>query len=240
VTDNFGDISSAGCSSPTVTPTQSPLPTDTPTPTLTNTPTPKPTNTPTPTLTNTPTPTPTPGPITLDATSNKYTNGQTSDPWTHTYTARPNSIVLVGVGLNDASKRTVSSVTFAGMSLTLYTHYAFNLYSGADLWYLAIPSSLPSGPYPIVVNVSGNAEGIAAGAATWYNVNTASPFSNLTTNTGQSMTSASIPISSATGQVVTDILFLSQDTADALFVADSPATQLWYAGTSATAGVSFH
>lgn len=214
------DLALAG---PTPTPTPTPIPTSIPT----STPTPTPTQTPTPTPTPTPIPTPTPTPtsIVFDAVTTTTGTGTTTYSWSHTSGSGSNRIIVVGVSLANTGSG-VSSVSYAGQSLTKLRSDTSGTASRSEIWYLLNP---PSGANTTVVTLAAT-QNMDAVAMTWFNVNSTTPLGTSAGSNSGGVIPASDAISvtlpsTTTSDVVIDVVSIGPTTSSAVCCPGAGQTQ---------------
>jgi O-glycosyl hydrolase len=125
--------------------------------------------------------------------------------WSHTVGTGTHPVLVVGVACEPQGVSTpnVSTVTFAGQSLTKLTA-AFNT-SGpvreADIWYLVNP---PAGPGEIVVTLLNTFSPQIGFSSSWFNVNQSAPFR--TPATAESNGTAGGLSLSTTGGAASDVV----------------------------------
>ena len=142
-------------------------------------------------------------PIVFDAFSSIATGGKaTNHTWSHTVGAAGTNRILV-VGTSAESAVAVTGVTYAAQALTKIGAQASldGATAATELWYLIAP---PTGPNDIVVTLSANKK-LAAGATSWTGVHQTTPLGTAVFAPGNSL-SASVDVTSATGEVVVDAL----------------------------------
>jgi hypothetical protein len=147
------------------------------------------------------------GVITFDAASAQAgsSSGSTSLTWSHTVTsAGSDRILIVGVGVdqNQSCCRTVTGVTYGGVSMAVVpSGISTNANrTRSELWYLVNP---PTGTNNVVVTLSGSAD-VRAGATSYTGVNQATPLGTAIGATGSSSTASVSGVSSAAGELVVD------------------------------------
>ncbi len=140
-------------------------------------------------------------PPVVDSVSTKTGNG-TSVTWSHTVSGSgTNRLLVVGVSHRTAnSAATVTGVTYAGLPLTR-VGMATQTNVRVHLWYLINP---PTGTNSVVVALS-NQEKMVAAAVSLTGVRQSAPLGTFTSSIGNS-TSPSVAVSSATGDVVLDVM----------------------------------
>lgn len=135
--------------------------------------------------------------VTFDNSSFSGAPGVSTRTWSH-QTLGSDRLMIVGVSC--ISSRTVTSVTYNGVALTIQTSVLRNGMRTTFAW-LANPSL---GTNNVVVTLSGSAD-MYCGAVTYNGVNTGAPFGTFVTATGKSST-PSITVASAAGELAVDIL----------------------------------
>ncbi len=125
--------------------------------------------------------------------------------WTHTVGDESNRLLLVGVAIRNGGNQTVSGVTWDGTSLTQVPSGAVTNGTNvrAEMWYLVAPA-LGAGK-TITVTLSGSAN-VAAGAITFAGVHQTTPFDSCASATGSSTSPSVSGVTSATADVVVDVL----------------------------------
>jgi immune inhibitor A len=163
------------------------------------------------------------GSIAFDAASSAHTDPDSSTlSWSHT-TSGSDRILIVGV--TTRSNTPVTSLTYAGMSLTKIRHDNPGGDVCTELWALLAP---PEGTGTVALAVD-SATTIEAGATTWTGVGA------LGNNAGASGTgpTASVDVASASGEVVVDVV--GTQNKDAAVTAGEGQTERW--NEVGTAGV---
>ncbi|NTW30838.1 MAG: tail fiber domain-containing protein, partial [Candidatus Moranbacteria bacterium] len=112
-----------------------------------------------------------------------------------------NRILIVGVSIDGAGSG-VSSMTYAGDSLTKIAEQTSGGTVEAQLWYLVNPDS---GSNTLAVTMINNSEAFSVGAMTFEGVNQSNPIGTYASAYGDS-TAASVTVSSGTGQMVVDVV----------------------------------
>lgn len=166
-------------------------------------------------------------PITLDNAQSASFGGNTNTTvtWTHVPGAHANQVLVVGIV--SARNQAASSVTYEGTALTKLTSQTcgntdFTPYCEAELWYLVSPAT--SGTHQISVTVTPGSTVIAGGSATYYNVDTTTPFGAAATAFGTTSGNSQITNTvntSNSGQRVIDVLASDNTTTT------PSGTQLW-------------
>ncbi len=138
------------------------------------------------------------GQITVNSTSSNSTTAAASLTWPHTITSGSNRALLVGISIENGGSST--GVTYGGTPLTLVgrsvgTHTV-------ELWRLLAP---PVGPANIVASF-GATNQVVGGAAAFNGVSQTTPTGTFAGAGGVS-TAPSVNISSATGELVLDVLY---------------------------------
>jgi uncharacterized repeat protein (TIGR01451 family) len=167
--------------------------------------------------------------ISVDSASNAPSSGGASTlSWPHTVGSGQNRVLIVGTSNRDGNK-TVTSVTYGVSSLTRigYQNGPGNT-ARMELWYLLAPAS---GTADIVVTWNGS-NAVAAGAVSFTGVDQATPLGAFASAQGNT-SSASVAVSSATGDVVIDTIAATGDAVS--LTAGGSQTVQWNVG-SGTAG----
>lgn len=146
------------------------------------------------------------GAVTFDAATSAGNYSASSITFSHTVGASANYL-LVGVSWFDGGGRSITGVTYNGVSMSSVisqedtsTGNSFK----SHLWKLANPAT---GANNVVVTFSTTVDDIAAGAASFIGVNATTPLGTAAGASGVS-TTATVNVSSATGEMVFDnILF---------------------------------
>jgi len=123
-------------------------------------------------------------------------NGSTpalTHSWAHTCTGT-NRLLVVGVSV--AATTSVSTITYAGVTLTKAGHIA-SAADRAEIWYLVAPAT---GSNTIVVTLVASARAIL-GATSWTAVYQITPVGTLATGTGTSTTALATAASETSGYV---------------------------------------
>ena len=146
--------------------------------------------------------------ITVDASSYVVAPSKTATTasWSHTVGTGSNTLLAVGVSVENPSTQTnnVTSVTYGGTALTrigtqsLISGTSFYL---TEIWYLLSPAS---GTATITVNVN-NSASIVAGAVSFTGVNLSNPTGTFISTTGNGK-SASVNAATVAGDMVLDTL----------------------------------
>ncbi|WP_345531602.1 DUF4347 domain-containing protein, partial [Viridibacterium curvum] len=158
--------------------------------------------------------------IVQDAVSSAATStlGSTSLSFAHTVGSGSNGILIVEVSLRYNAG--ASSVTYGGVALTKLSSVTDALgVVTAELWYLKSPTA---GTANVVVTLPTTHE-FVAGASSFFNVNQTTTFGTVATADGSSGT-ASLAVSSATGELVIDVVASRQNTTSTV---GAGQTQLW-------------
>ncbi|MFC2046308.1 Ig-like domain-containing protein [Chloroflexota bacterium] len=155
------------------------------------------------------------GTIAFDAASSAHTDlDSIALSWSHT-TSGSDGIMIVGV--TTRSNRQVTSLTYGGANLTHIRHDNPGFDVRTELWVLVAP---PEGTHTVDLVVD-NSTTIEAGATTWNGVGA------LGSNAGASGsgTTASVDISSSSGEVVVDVVGTQH--AEATVEAGEGQTERW-------------
>jgi hypothetical protein len=151
--------------------------------------------------------------IAFDAVSESWTNSGTSLTWSHTCSG---SDRILWVSVMTLSTRTVTGVTYNGVSLTSLTRSSGS--QPMQLWYLIAPAT---GANNIVVSINSTASFIYTSAASYTGVNQSSqPDAQNTNNT--------------TGTSITTTLTTVADNSWSILGARNDATGITSAGTNST------
>ena len=142
-----------------------------------------------------------PPPTAFDTASTCAPGNALSFSWAHTVGNGSNRLLLVNVSVRNNASQKVSSVTYAGKSLTQVGYVANSSYVRAELWRLVNP---PTGTSDVVVNLYAAANAVCS-ATSWSGVNQSTPLGSKVTTTGNS-TSPYKAVTSATNDVVYDAL----------------------------------
>ena len=129
--------------------------------------------------------------------ANGWTLGTTIS-WSHTTTVNPNSIMIVNVS---SVSKSVSSVTYNGVSFTKLTTLACSAGCNHEIWYLLNPAS---GVNTVVVTLSAS-DHFVASSTSYFNVNQTTPFGTLGTNTGTS-SGPTVTFNTVTNELVYDLI----------------------------------
>jgi hypothetical protein len=147
------------------------------------------------------------GAITVDANSSKNTGANTSnvlpisgDSWSHTVSGA-NTILIVGVAINQAGTESVSSVTFNGRAFTLIGTATRSGQSRVELWYQVAPDT---GTHAVQVLLN-TAARFVAGATSYNMVDQTTPLGAFAGANGNSK-AASVNVTSEPGDLVVDIM----------------------------------
>jgi hypothetical protein len=153
----------------------------------------------------------TPIPPAIDAISTAtVSSGQSSRTFSHT-TSGTDRLIIVGISFNNDDLQTVSSVTYAGQALTKIGQAVQSDDARVELWYRVAPTT---GTNNVVVTFSaGLNDGGVIGAMTFTGVNQSTPLGTFASATGDS-TSASVNVSSATGELVLGVISVEGEDAD--------------------------
>lgn len=144
--------------------------------------------------------------IAVDSSSDESsTSNSSSLSFSHTTGSGSDRYMLVGVSFRNDDGQRVTSVSYAGRSLSKIGHDSRDD-ARVEIWQLVAP---PSGSSTVQVNFSRRTQGRGAGAVTFTGVDQSTPYENYTTNDASSGT-ASISISSETDDLVFAV-FSSED-----------------------------
>lgn len=155
--------------------------------------------------------------VTFDASSSTTNTSNVSTlTWTHTTTMNAGRILIVGV--SEIWDNPVSSVTYAGVSLSkVNMSTCASSACKTEMWYMINP---PSGSNSVVVNFSSSQTNLSAGATSYYGVNTANPLGTSVVNSG-ALGQPSITVTSTSQQVIADTLAIN-------------TSQIWTPGSGQT------
>lgn len=167
--------------------------------------------------------------ITLDNSQSPNFAGSTNTTvsWNHTPNTSTNSILIVSVATTRNQAVATNGVTYEGANLTKLSsqqcgNTIFSPYCEVELWYIVNPST--GGTHQISVTLSPGSTIVAAGSATYDNINTTTPFGSVSTifgNTSGSQQITNVVTTTSTHQLVIDALATDN-------VTTSPSgTQLW-------------
>ncbi len=149
--------------------------------------------------------------LAIDTTSSSAGANVASLSWSHTVSG-VNRLLVVGV--SKRSYNSVTSVTYNGVALTKSgaVQAGSGDFSRSELWYLVNP---PTGTNTIVVTPGGN-DWMQTGAISFTGANQITPLGIFASNFGGSgVTSASVNVTSAPGEIVVDALTFWNTTTDA-------------------------
>ncbi len=133
--------------------------------------------------------------VTFDSSSSL--NGSTAaltHSWDHVC-AGTNRLLVVGVSVSGGN--TVSTITYAGVTLTKAGHIASSGFDRAEMWYLIAPAT---GTNTITVTLAGVARAIL-GATSWTATHQTTPVGTLATGTGTGTAPLATATSETTGYV---------------------------------------
>src|SRR5437899_967627 len=168
--------------------------------------------------------TPTPA-VTTGELSSSQTGGTSTTTWAHT-TSGTNKVLVVGVSWANITTRTVTSVTYAGQTMTSAGSAVNANNAGAEIFYLVAPAA---GSNTVSVTLSGSANSLVGGAVTLTGVNQTTPLGTFASATSSS-TTPSVNATSNAGETVIDTVSLTSS--GAITVGVGGQTQQWQAGTS--------
>src|SRR5437899_4287912 len=157
--------------------------------------------------------------------SSSQTGGTSTTTWAHT-TSGTNNVLVVGVSWANIITRTVTSVTYAGQTMTSAGSAVNAGNTGAEIFYLVAPAV---GSNTVIVTLSGAANSLVGGAVTLTGVNQTTPLGIFASATGTSVT-PSVTVTINTGETVIDTVSLTSS--GAITVGVGGQTQQWQAGTS--------
>ncbi len=122
-------------------------------------------------------------------------------------TSGTDRLMMVGVSINNDFFETVSSITYAGVNLTLVTTRTEEDDARAEVWRLIAP---PTGTHNVVITFSAApTRGAVAGVITFTGVDQNNPISSVQTAEGTS-TNASVTVSSAADEIVLGVIASEQ------------------------------
>lgn len=174
--------------------------------------------------------------VSSDAVSTQITNGSATITWTHTPVGTPSG-VGVFFGWVDVGSQTISSVTYGGASCSqIGSTQTGGLFWKTAIFGLANPSS---GAQTVVITFSSAlSHGCSAYAQTVTGGDTTTVFSNSagTSGTIQNLSNA---VTSASGELVSDILSASSSTVDSYGQTQINQGGLGGGGTGPTSGSVF-
>ncbi|OGH16329.1 MAG: hypothetical protein A3C97_03240, partial [Candidatus Levybacteria bacterium RIFCSPHIGHO2_02_FULL_37_11] len=131
-------------------------------------------------------------------------SGQTGSPvnFSHTTGTGGNRMLIVAV-TTDVSIRTVSSITYNGVSLAPIPGCQYTSYTNLEMWYLANPSS---GSNTVSITLNGSGTWIAS-AVSYSGVAQTDPFrASCQTESGSSGTDATLDVTSQYGDKTIDLI----------------------------------
>lgn len=158
--------------------------------------------------------------------ANSGSNTASTLSFTHTTGALDNGILVVSVAMR-TNTPSVRSVTYNGHNLTKLERSARSN-AAAELWYLVGP---PEGTGTVTVRLSASVR-FAASASTFEHVDGTTPFGTAVAATGSSQ-EATLDVSSATGELVIDVLSKQVSTED--ITADGSQSTRWTQVTTSSA-----
>ena len=165
--------------------------------------------------------------VNSSSSSSVYWNGGSTANLTFAHTVAGSQRVLVvgtSMRINKSNNAVVGSVTYAGSPLTFAGFSNYNDKQRAELWYLVAP---PVGTANVVVTLAnvdnGKEVGLVAGATSFTGVDQVAPIGTVAA-AGAKSTSASVNVTSATGEMVIDSLSTREDTST---TAGAGQTQRW-------------
>lgn len=164
--------------------------------------------------------------ILIDSSSSANTGSVKSSSltWIHTVSGS-DRILIVGVSIN--GNTTVSTITYRGQNLTRLATVNQGIQARASLWYLLNP---PTGSGSIIVTMSASAS-FVAGATSYTGVNQSNPLGTPATNNNTG-TTATLNITSATNELVVDVIARRGDLTTNPIIAGSGQTQYWNTRTA--------
>lgn len=151
--------------------------------------------------------------------------------WSHTVGSGSNRILLVGITTRDGNV-VVNSVTYGGTNLTLIGVEADNGKKvRMEMWKLIAPNV---GTADIVVSLSASKR-VVGGAVSLTGVNQTTPNGLFSSASSSGSTSASLTVSSASGELVVDVI-ATQGDAKSLTI--NSGTEIWNRATGNAGGES--
>lgn len=156
--------------------------------------------------------------IAFDAASTSKSASTTSLSWSHTCTGS-DLILVVAVSINDPGDRSVSSVTYNSVSLSLIGTATASATVRVELWYLIAPTT---GANTVEVALN-KGSAIVAGATSWTGVDQSTPLGTMVTATGTG-TAVTVTASTSAGEMVVDVLAADDGPTAA---ADGSQTERW-------------
>ena len=142
--------------------------------------------------------------VAVDNTSTGVGTGTNNVTFSHTTTtATGDRLMLVGVSMDANGGETVNSVTYGAQSLTLVgSRVGGSAPVRIEIWQLINPNA---GTANVVVNLSGNADGVSVGATTFTGVDQTTPLGTFVSAIGTS-NAPTVNVSSAAGELVYDVV----------------------------------
>jgi hypothetical protein len=164
---------------------------------------------------------PPPAVIAVDnvSSTNSGSANASSLTWAHTVSGS-NRYLVVGVSINNENSGTVSGVTYNGQALTSLGTATNGTNARVEMWGMLAP---PTGTHNVVVTLS-TSQRFTAGAVSFTGVHQTTPLGTLASNTGTSL-SASVAASSASGEVVVDVV--AKKNSDSTLTVGADQTQRW-------------
>jgi hypothetical protein len=162
--------------------------------------------------------------ITLDNATTATDNGFTTFvTWNHTTANQNNRILIVGIETHDWDNP-VTGVTYNGVALTqIGSELCGGTHCKSEMWYLINPAF---GTHQVAVTLNsafGTGHGAAFGAATYYNVNQATPLGTPVADNNKTNSSSVSVATTSASQLVVDA-FAANETD---WTPDSSQTQVW-------------
>ncbi|HKZ55395.1 MAG TPA: DUF2341 domain-containing protein, partial [Anaerolineales bacterium] len=166
-------------------------------------------------------------PVFDNASSQSNSSTGNTLTWSHTTGSGSDRLLLVGVTLRSSST-TVSSITYNSLALAqIPSATVLSNDVRTELWYRVNP---PSGAYNVVVTI-GATRMMAAGAMTFSGVHQTTTFGTVATNAASS-TAPSVNVSSATDELVVDVVGQRDPGSNTLTVHASQLERFQKASTS--------
>lgn len=138
-----------------------------------------------------------------DFTGCATASGVATATWSHTVGSGANRLLLVGVSFG-GTDRSISSITFGGAGLTYVGSSGVN--RRVEIWKLVNPTA---GTASIIANWNGNRDA-ALWSGSFTNVDQSTPLGAFQSASGSS-TTPSVTFSSASGQLVVDVMAAAGD-----------------------------
>ncbi len=141
--------------------------------------------------------------VSVDSTSTGVGTSTNNVTFSHTTTAAGDRLMLVGVSMDANGGETVTSVNYGGQSLTLVvSRVGGSAPARIEIWQLVNPNA---GTANVVVNLSGNADGVSIGATTFTGVDQTTALGTFVSDIGTS-NAPTVNVSSVAGELVYDVV----------------------------------